>query len=177
MDIDRAGCAFRIVERRGAASSTLYVPGSAANTTRSAKTESAWASPPCCVRGPIKPRRSGACAGGRCKFNWDMADTADTANNRIVASHMVSPARRVRGPFRPRMCGECAEERRKFDSIGVSVTGAPRLWPVLRHGCAGRARGSAASSTRSAWASPAHCVCGPFYATDVRGVHSALVPL
>ena len=30
------------------------------------------------------------------------------------------------------------------------------------HGCAGRARGSAASSTRSAWASPARRVRGPF---------------
>ena len=28
------------------------------------------------------------------------------------------------------MCGACAGERRKFDSIGVGITGALRLWPV-----------------------------------------------
>ncbi len=77
-------------------------------------------------------------------------------------SAWASPARRVGGPFRPRTCGACAGERRKFDSIGVGVTGAPRLWPVLRHGCAGRVRGSAASSTRSAWVSPARRVRDPF---------------
>ena len=73
------------------------------------------------------------------------------------------------GP-RPRMCGACAGERRKFDSIGVGVTGTPRPWPVVRHGCAGRARGSTASSTRSTRASPARRVRGPFQATDARGV-------
>ena len=60
------------------------------------------------------------------------------------------------------MCGACAGKRRKFNSIGVGVTGAPRRWPVSRHGCAGRVRGSAAISTRSARASPARLVRGPF---------------
>ncbi len=35
---------------------------------------------------------------------------------------------------------------------------------ALRHGCAWRARGNAASSTRSAWASPPRRVRGPFTA-------------
>ena len=53
-------------------------------------------------------------------------------------------------------------ERRKFDSIRVDVTGTPRRWPVLRYGCAGRARGSAAISTRSGWASPTRRIGGTF---------------
>ena len=113
----------------------------------------------------------------------------------------MSPAHRVCGPLTPRMCWAFAGECRKFDSIGVGVTGAPRLWPFQamdvrgvrggapqvrldrrgrhrravsvtfsRQGCAGHVRGSAASSTRLAWASPARRVCGSFYATDVRDV-------
>jgi hypothetical protein len=69
--------------------------------------------------------------------------------------------------FTPRMCTACAGEHCKFDSIGVGATGAPRRhrraapFALSHHGCAGRARGSAASSTRSAWASPARRARGP----------------
>ena len=131
---------------------------------------------------PLVGRSHGwVCAGERCKLDtigvgvtgalrpWPVLCHGCAERERRSAasstqSGRTSPARRVGGPFRPRMCEACAGERRQFNSIGVGVTDTPS------HGCAGRARESAAISTRSAWASPARCVCGPFHATDVRGM-------
>ena len=74
----------------------------------------------------------------------------------------ASPARRVCGPF---YATDVPSARRgalhgRLDRRGRHRRAAPGA--LSGHGCAGRARGSAASSTRSAWASPTRCVGGPF---------------
>ena len=114
---------------------------------------SVWASPARRVRGPF--------------YATDLRGRARGSATTSTRSARASPARRVRGPFMPRMCGACPLQART-DRRGRHRHAASGA--LSGHGCAGRTRGSAASSTRSAWASPARRVCGPFYATDVRGV-------
>ncbi len=127
----------------------------------------------------LTPRMCGACAVERRKFDSIGVGATGTQRRWLFQATEV---RGVRGGapqvlldrrghhrraafvarFTPRMCGAYAGELRKFDSIDAGVTGAPHLWPVLRHGCAGRERGSTASSTRSGWAPPARSVDGSF---------------
>ena len=76
-------------------------------------------------------------------------------------SAWASPARRVRGPF---YATDVRGVRGGAPQFRLDRRGRHRRaasGALSGHGCAGRARRSAASSTRSAWASPARRVRGP----------------